>query len=262
MMENPLPHIIILGCGRSGTSIFGELFEHLIPYTYYSEPSFDELLRLDFTKPVAVKVPKESRNYLPTPGLSFPLEILLAEIPNPKTFYWQVRHPLDAICSLRVGISNNWGHHPRPSDWREWLERPLIERCAHHWDYLNSVGYEQVRSLVTVKYFEEMIRESRKFSDTICGEVGLDIVEHEHSLAEWANRVQNTNNEHFIEARTSRNYSRSDHRTRIDRWKENLDPDEVESIIPIVEKTAIQFGYHLSREHNRGETGYDRLWHH
>ena len=28
MPNHPLCHVIILGCGRSGTSIFGELFEH------------------------------------------------------------------------------------------------------------------------------------------------------------------------------------------------------------------------------------------
>ena len=51
---------------------------------------------------------------------------------------------------------------------------------------------------------------------------GLDIEAHESALAEWADRVQNTNNKKFVEAKTSRHYSRADHQTRIDRWKENL----------------------------------------
>ena len=167
MKENFLHHVIILGCGRSGTSIFGELFEHLAPYTYYSEPSFAELLEVDFTRPVAVKVPKESPDFLPTPGLSFPLSTLLTEIPNPKSLYWQVRHPLDTVCSLRVGISNDWGHHPNPPDWRDWLECPLAERCAHHWNFINSFGYEQVRALVRVKKFEDMIHAPRQFANAI-----------------------------------------------------------------------------------------------
>ena len=157
MKDKNLHHVIILGCGRSGTSIFGELFEHLAPYTYYSEPYFAEFLRFDFSRPTAVKVPKESTNYPPTSGLSFPLTALLAEIPNPKTIYWQVRHPLDTICSLRVGISKDWGHHPKPPAWRDWIERPLIERCAYHWNYINSLGYKQVRAISKVKHFEEMI---------------------------------------------------------------------------------------------------------
>jgi len=248
MRDNTVHHVIILGCGRSGTSIFGELFEHLAPYTYYSEPVIADLLAFDFSRPVAVKVPKESSGYPPSPGLSFPLATLLAEIPDPKSFYWIVRHPLDAVCSLRVGISNDWGHHPKPPDWRDWLEHPLVKRCAHHWNYINSMGYEQVRALARVKHFESMIQSPRRFANTICRDVGLDIEAHELALSEWAKRVQNTNNELFIEAKTSRNYSRADHQTRIDRWKENLSSEEIKSVTSMLQETANQFGYSLNQE--------------
>jgi hypothetical protein len=241
-------HVVILGCGRSGTSIFGELFGHLEPHTYYSEPPFAELLEFDFTRPIAVKVPRESSGFSPTPGLSFPLSTILASIPDPKTFFWQIRHPLDAVCSLRVGISNKWGHHPKPPDWQNWLERPLIERCAHHWNYINSSGYKKVRSLVRVKYFEDMIKAPRQFANEICNEVGVDIKKHDSDLAEWANRVQNTNNENFVEAKTSRHYSKNDHQTRVDRWKVNLSKEEIKSVVPIVRETALQFGYQLNSE--------------
>jgi hypothetical protein len=33
---------VVLGCGRSGTSIFGELFEALPGFTYLSEPLLSE----------------------------------------------------------------------------------------------------------------------------------------------------------------------------------------------------------------------------
>ena len=115
MKANTVHHVVILGCGRSGTSIFGELFEHLEPYTYFSEPFFAELLEFDFSRPIAVKV-------------------------------------------------NDWGHHPKPPDWRDWLERPLIERCAHHWNYINSLGYKKIRALARVKHFEAMIQSPRRFA--------------------------------------------------------------------------------------------------
>lgn len=247
MKNEIVHHVVILGCGRSGTSIFGELFEHLSPYTYFSEPPFAEVVQLDFTRPIAVKVPKESTNYPTTPGLSFPLSVLCAQIPKPISFFWIVRHPLDAVCSLRVGISKNWGHHPKPPDWRAWLGKPLIERCAYHWNYINSLGYDKVRSLAKLKHFESMIQSPRHFAKRICKEVDLDINQNESAIAEWACRVQNTNNEHFIEAKTSRNYSRADHQTRIDRWKENLSPEEIQRVIPIVKDTAEQFGYRLDQ---------------
>lgn len=248
MSNTDIHHVIILGCGRSGTSIFGELFDHLSPFTYYSEPDLAELLAFDFASPVAVKVPKESPGYEPTPGLSFPLEQLLSTIADPIRIYWQVRHPLDTICSLRVGISQNWGHHPKPPDWQNWLDRPLIERCAHHWSYLNSVGFGQVQHLVKVTYFEEMIQNPLKFATSISQDVGLDPLEHQVALEEWAQRVQNTNNKQFVEAETSKAYSRPDHQVRIGRWKENLSIADVETVLPIIEKTADRFGYLLASE--------------
>lgn len=124
-------NVLILGCGRSGTSIFGELFDHLSGYTYYSEPDFDSIIETPFDQPVAIKVPRESSRLESTTGLSFPLGLMLDTIPEPRMIYWQVRHPLDAIASLRTGISKNWGHHPRPPDWQDWQHRPLVDQCAH-----------------------------------------------------------------------------------------------------------------------------------
>lgn len=239
-------HVVILGCGRSGTSIFGELFGHLPNYRYYSEPPFAEVLALDYSQPIAVKVPRESEGFPPDAGLSFPLPTLLKVIPPPLQLYWQVRHPLDTICSLRVGISRNWGHHPHPPDWQDWLSRPLLERCAHHWNYINTVGYDQVADYVMVTRFEDMLKDSLAFARSISEQVGLDIQQNEHHLRQWAERVQNKNNDRFVEAKTSRPYSTEDHSVKIARWKENLSPSEEAQILPLIQDTAQRFDYDLS----------------
>lgn len=240
-------HVVIFGCGRSGTSIFGELFDHLTPYEYSSEPIYGEWIGRGFRSPQAVKVPRVDRDYRPTRGLSFPLPHLLATLPKPRKFFWQVRHPLDTICSLRVGIANGWGHHPQPPDWRQWLKRPLLERCAHHWDYLNSVGYEAVQDIAEVARFEEMIAAPRAFAESICERVGLDPAQHSVALDAWAKRVQNTNNKDFVEAETSRHYSRPDHTRRVERWRENLTAEEVRTLVPMTAETAARFGYDLGQ---------------
>lgn len=240
----PPPPVMILGCGRSGTSIFGELFDHLPDYTYRSEPPFADVMNADLTAPIAFKVPRESDGYHAEPGLSFPLTELLQAQPRMR-FFWIVRHPLDAICSLRIGIAKDWGHHPKPPDGRDWLDRPLIERCAHHWAFINSAGFNQIAKIATVVRFEDMIMRPDTFARDCCRKLGLDPLRQERALEAWACRVQNTNNAQFVEVQTSRRYSRADHTVRVDRWRENLSRDDVERAWPIVCEPAKSFGYRM-----------------
>ncbi|SDL80759.1 Sulfotransferase domain-containing protein [Catalinimonas alkaloidigena] len=244
-MHSPtsLRHVLILGCGRSGTSIFGELFEHLPYYTYHSEPFVDQVPHLDFQTPQAIKVPRTHATYPASPGLSFPIEALDALVPPPQQLYWQVRHPLDAICSLRVGIAQKWGHHPKPPDWQAWLARPLLERCAYHWHYINSEGYARVADRAKIMRFEAMIADPLAFASEVCRDVGLRADAHLEALEAWAQRVQNTNNHRFVEAQTSRPYSRNDHHVKVGRWQENLTAEEIAQVRPLVEATAHRLGY-------------------
>jgi len=234
---------MILGCGRSGTSIFGELFQHIPHYTYRSEPPFEDVMAADYGTPQAFKVPRDSDRFgAPKPGLSFPLAAMRQHRPDMR-FFWIVRHPLDAIASLRVGIAQDWGHHPRPPDWQDWLDRPLVERCAHHWAFVNRSGYGQVRDIARVVTFEAMIADPEAFARGVATGLGIDPDAIAGTLASWARRVQDTNNERFVEAETSRGYSRPDHRHRVGRWRENLTEEDVARAWPIVEDAAAQFGY-------------------
>ncbi|MEM6843908.1 MAG: sulfotransferase domain-containing protein [Bacteroidota bacterium] len=237
-------HVLILGCGRSGTSIFGELFQHLPQYRYYSEPPFTEVLQLDHLQPAAVKVPRESEGFPSDSGLSFPMSTL-TETLSPLRIFWQVRHPLDTICSLKIGISRNWGHHPRPPDWQRWLDRPLIEQCAHHWNYINSVGFTQVKELAVMTRFEDMIADSLAFARSVGEIIDLDVSSNEPFLKQWAERVQNQNNEKFVEAETSRAYSTRDHSVKVGRWRENLSNEELRLALPIIQETANRFDYEV-----------------
>ncbi len=234
---------MVLGCGRSGTSIFGELFRHIPGYSYISEPPFGDLTGYDYTAPIAVKVPKPAAGQPVSPGLPFRVEDLLAAVPEPRGIFWLVRHPLDAICSLRVGIGKNWGHHPRPPDWRSWLSQPLLRQCAHHWLHINTAGYDGIKHLATLVRFEDMIRDPLGTARRTADSVGIDTSDRQ--LRGWARRVQNENNEDFVEAETSKSYSRPDHKTRIGRWRENLTAAEAAELVPLVGNTAARFGYTL-----------------
>ncbi|MGI9327936.1 MAG: sulfotransferase domain-containing protein [Pseudomonadales bacterium] len=238
------PPVLVLGCGRSGTSIFGELFESTGCYEYRSEPEFADLLAW-FASGRAAKVPVASAQYPADPGLSFPLSTLPEYAPRTRLF-WIVRHPLDAICSLRVGIGRGWRHHPRPPDWQQWLDRSLIEQCAHHWAFINSLGYAAVQQRAVLVRFEEMIHAPAEFAERVCAELALAEAVDAAALSGWARRVQNSDNAQFIEAQTSRNHSRADHSIRVGRWRENLSKAEVRQVLPIIASASSSFGYDLN----------------
>ncbi|MEM1136002.1 MAG: hypothetical protein AAGI07_09190, partial [Bacteroidota bacterium] len=240
-----MKNVLILGCGRSGTSIFGEFFKHLSSYNYYSEPDFSDMMYWDYSFPTAVKVPRESEGHLADVGLSFPLNKMLAIFADPKIFYWQVRHPLDTICSLKVGISKNWGHHPQPPDWEDWLRAPLIKQCAYHWNFINTIGFEQVKDLVKISKFEDMLANPKAFALKVCNDISVDPNGCMTEIEVWVKRVQNKNNQDFVEAETSRPYSTNDHKVKVGRWKENMTEEEYELVKPMIANTAAKFGYFL-----------------
>ncbi|WP_293369512.1 hypothetical protein, partial [Phenylobacterium sp.] len=127
--------------------------------------------------------------------------------------------------------------------WEDWLAKPLLARCAHHWSYLNTVGFAQVKPHAAVVRFEELIADPMALSHEVCTAVGLDPTIVGTHLRRWADRVQDTNSEAFVEALTSQSYSRPDHERRVGRWRENLSPQEVTSIWPILDEAAGRFGY-------------------
>ena len=238
-------HALVLGCGRSGTSIFGEFFQDLEGFSYHSEISMDKIINLNTSSPIALKVPRASILYPGKKGLSFPLDTLMSKFKNNIQVFWIVRHPLDTICSLKVGIANNWGHHPRPEDWESWLNEPLLDQCAYHWNYINTQGYKQVENVAHFVHFEDMIANAELFANEIGKFVDIDKYTNQQSIFSWCKRVQNSNNKNFVEAQTSREYSRPDHKSRVGRWRENLSEKEVSILWPKVEKLAVSFGYHL-----------------
>jgi hypothetical protein len=234
---------LILGCGRSGTSIFGELFATFPGVRYVSEPHLSDLDGDVGGSSIVLKVPRTPDGTTAPSGCSVELDDVRATVGDPLVVWWQVRHPLDAVCSLRVGIDQGWAHHPRPLDWQDWLGRPLLERCAHHWAVINGDGFDRVSDVALVNRFEEMIRDPRACGIVAAASLGVAPHELGDEFDGWVDRVQDTNNERFVEAETSRRHSRPDHSRRVGRWRENLTAAEVDVVWPIVADAAARFGY-------------------
>jgi hypothetical protein len=108
------------------------------------------------------------------------------------------------------------------------------------------VGYSQVVKYVTVTRFEDMLEDPATFALSIGKQIGLDTRKNRQYLRQWSERVQNKNNDQFVEAETSRPYSTQDHSVKIARWRENLSSAEVAQVLPWVRNTAENFGYDLS----------------
>jgi len=121
--------------------------------------------------------------------------------------FWIVRRPLDAICSFIVGIRQERKHHPCPPDWKTWQDKSLIERCAHHWHYINSVGFDSGKEIPTLVRFEDMMQAPRQFAKMAPTPIGVDPSAHQNTLEQWAGSAQDTNNTQFVEAQTSRGHT-------------------------------------------------------
>jgi hypothetical protein len=119
----------------------------------------------------------------------------------------------------------------------------LVERCAHHWAVINGDGFDRVRDVAIVNRFEEMLRDPRECGVRAAESLGVPATELGVEFERWVDRVQDTDNERFVEAETSRRHSRQDHSRRVGRWRENLSTDEVDAVWPIVAEAASRFGY-------------------
>ncbi|GJM30576.1 MAG: hypothetical protein DHS20C17_32110 [Cyclobacteriaceae bacterium] len=221
------------------------MFQSIPGYQYYSEPEWPDFKNIDFTNTVAIKVPRVAPGTDPSSGLPFDLEQFYNHFPPSGIIFWQVRHPLDTVCSLRVGIAKSWGHHPQPHNYREWLNRPLVEQCAYHWNYINTRGFTRVEEVAKINKFEDMICDPFNVACRQLVLAGVDIDKHRKQIQKWASRVQDVNNAEFVEAHCSRAYSRNDHSRKVGRWRENLSASEVSGIKPIIQPGARNFDYIL-----------------
>lgn len=260
-------HVIIFGCGRSGTSILGELFEEMDEYSYLFEADVLDIENFEFNGPklLASKVPKiRARNFTLyikpllrnllapkkvhkalSPGLTVNLEWLIKTLPCNYKFIFIARHPLDTICSLKPGIEAGWSHNPRPLDYKKYLKAPLVERCARHWQYINDVGFKTLteRNEVLIVLYENLVLNTRDTVQRILNYI--EMTDYSISkLASYIEKVQDKTKDSY-QAKKQIRWYRDDHITRINRWKNDLTKDEAESAWKIVGSTAKQFGYKL-----------------
>ena len=233
-------NIVILGCGRSGTSILGELFEYLPEFNYLFELFLDKIVENLNNKRVCIKVPKGGKTL--TKGLACDMNELLNILGKDIKIIWIVRNPLDTICSLKPGIEDNWSHNPKPPNYQKLLNQPWHIKCAYHWNYINSVGFKIASNygpFLIVKYEDLITKPQRTISQI------LDFIkskDHKIDILPYIAKLQNKTSDSY-HAKYQTHWFRNDHRTRINRYKENMTEKEISETYGIIKETSSNFGY-------------------
>lgn len=227
---------LILGCPRSGTSIMGELFQHLPGWKYRYEGNSD-LKALDSTEPLVWKNPKQSNK---VPGLTVnPVELeALKRVPK---VIWVVRHPLDAVLSLKTPIANGWNVLPRPHGWRG-MTGTQLELAARQWLWVNDTGWYNLLDSnleVCLVHYENMIARPGMVAWSLMEFLGAE-ADTTGAIAEWAATVTDDPSEHQAE---NQDVWRGSNTRRVGRWMDEMNEEIVDLVWGMCEETAQGFGY-------------------
>lgn len=237
------PNVVLWGCPRSGTSLFLEFFEAL-GYSTYFEPGMDFVTHSLLPeaaarngRPWAIKNPIDVGGYR-TPGLACDVRDLRAALGSDYVSVWLVRHPLDAICSLRKGL-NQWHHQPIPPGYLNLSNAQVDERGVGMWLYVNGEGRRAVNPDLTVRY-EDLIAEPVQEVARIATAIG-DTFPATITNA-FARRVSGTSGVH--EAAHQARWI-TPHRNHIGRWREDMNIEQLQYAVTALGSMPADFSYSL-----------------
>lgn len=228
--------VLLFGCPRSGTSILGELFEHVPGYQFYFEPSMYSVKRLDHgTWQWALKNPLGPEPW--TPGLQCDLDDLIASVSSPTSLFIH-RHPLDVICSMQSAMSRGVDHGPVPP--HAAAEPDPLLRAAHIWDWINFQGLTNIAARLET----HMIRYERLITDPyneivkVLDRVGSPVPA---TVNNYTSLI--TDDTGGYEAKHQDRWVTDNHTHRINRWHQEITPSAAAACWDVVANTAQQLGY-------------------
>ena len=258
--------VFLLGCARSGTSIFGEaLASHpAVTYLFELSPTWNSIVEegADHRLEAAAADPELARRvYDEFSGhlRGEPGEVLLEK--NPKhvlrlpflaaLFPWGrfihiIRDGRDTAASLMFrNRGDGWGHLQVPG-WRDLLERYPKEnhiRCAHQWRIavetarcdgarLGGARYREVR-------YEDLVRNPLAVVEEALAFMGLEAP---GAVAEFCRKIQDETEGSYHALKQVRHYV-DNHSRRIGRYCENLAPDQVVEVEEACGEVLAELGY-------------------
>ena len=258
--------VFLLGCARSGTSIFGEaLASHpAVTYLFELSPTWNSLVEegADHRLEAAAADPELARRvYDEFSGhlRGAPGEVLLEK--NPKhvlrlpflaaLFPWGrfihiIRDGRDTAASLMFrNRGDGWGHLQVPG-WRDLLQRyPKANhiRCAHQWRIAVETARCDGALLGGARYlevcYENLVRSPLAIAGEALAFMGLDAP---RAVAEFCRKIQDETEGSYHALKQVRHYV-DNHSRRIGRYCENLDPDQVAEVEEACGEALAELGY-------------------
>jgi LPS sulfotransferase NodH len=258
--NEPLPIAFLLGCARSGTSIFAEAVAAHPEVKYIFEPheiweqaghgenESHRLTAAHATPEICTRLRGwfgERRGAATlvldkTPRNTLRVPFLRAVFPEAK-FIHLVRDGRDVACSLMPGIGGDVWHHLKPPAWRElFAQHHGIERCALTWRDtlqlaladLRGVPHRQVR-------YEDLLAQPHATLAATWQFLGLPPAA---AALEFAEKISDAT-DGLHHAAHQQVWFRNDHVRRTGRWRENLAPEEQETVGRLLHETLKALGY-------------------
>ena len=261
----PRPAFLV-GCARSGTSIFGELLASHPDVAYLFEVSsmWNEVVpeRSDHRLEPADATPEIARamyERLSDAAAEQSGAVLLEK--NPKhvlrvgflarlfphaRFLHIVRDGRDVVASLMFrNRGDRWGHLEIPR-WRELLARyPDANhiRCAHQWRDAVSCARREGHVLGGDRYleirYEDLVAQPRDEAERSLEFLGLDVTP---DVEAFASKIQDETQGSYHARKQVRHYVEN-HEKRVGRYEENLTPEQVAEVTDVCGELLAELGY-------------------
>jgi hypothetical protein len=260
IVQTDLNIALLIGCARSGTSIFAEAVaaHPAVKYVFepheiwelaghgengshrltaaHATPQVCDRIRTWFAAQscgAALVLDKTPRNALRIP-------FLRTVFPEAK-FIHIVRDGRDVACSLMPGVGGDSWYHLKPVRWREMqAEQQPIERCALVWRDVIQTVCADLAGLphLQVRYEELLAAPRERVADT-WQFLGLPI---DASALNFADKIQDATADSY-HAGGQDVWYREDHARRTGRWRENLSPEQQRRVNAVLADTLKSLGY-------------------
>lgn len=234
---------LIVGCARSGTSILGELIEAHpeIQYVFEAHSVWElggsginnshRMVAQDATEFIKARVRNwfEERNggacliVEKNPRNTLRIPYVREIFPEAKIIHI-VRDGRDVACSLVPGCGGAEWWHLKPPSWQVLMsnyEGPM--RCARAWKEIMEIALADLSGVCHLQLrYEDLVNDPFEVATRIMTYLGLGS---HPAVEDFCLKIQNSTDCTY-HARQQSMWYRSDHRSRIDRWRENLSREE------------------------------------